>query len=353
MKYENSICPGCGEAFKEDDDVVVCPECGTPQHRQCYINHGGCVNTALHGQGFVWKDDRTPAEKQEQESFEKSDGEPILCPRCGKENPKGSTVCSHCGQKFTVFGFNVVEKQQQLEREDEQERQQRRQSGFDGFSDTDEIPPIEQVVEERVKLLAPGISDRQKQEILCGHTIDKVISFVGYGAQTYVNKFRKLRDGKKFTFNWASFFLAPFWFFFRKLYKPGIIVATLTIILSLVMTVPMNKLAAVIGDYGMSEILALPAEQQQFIISQIMKIMPVIMLLNFISFAVALICGFISDRLYYGYTRSSLDEIDEAADNTFKLGLLAKYGSTSRWAPVIALGVIWLLPNLILMLFGS
>ena len=61
MKYENSICPGCGEAFKEDDDVVVCPECGTPQHRQCYINHGGCVNTALHGQGFVWKDDRTPA----------------------------------------------------------------------------------------------------------------------------------------------------------------------------------------------------------------------------------------------------------------------------------------------------
>ncbi|MGN1195963.1 MAG: RING finger protein, partial [Acutalibacteraceae bacterium] len=60
MKYENLICPGCGEVFKEGDDVVVCPECGTPQHRQCYEKNGGCVNAALHEQGFVWKDERAP-----------------------------------------------------------------------------------------------------------------------------------------------------------------------------------------------------------------------------------------------------------------------------------------------------
>lgn len=353
MKYENLICPGCGEVFKEGDDVVVCPECGTPQHRQCYEKNAGCVNASLHSQGFVWKDERNSTVKESENKKENDGSEPIICPRCGSENPKGSTVCSHCGQKFTMFGFNIVEKQQQLEREDEQEREQRLETGLGGFPQDDELPPISKVVEERVKLLAPGISEQQKQEILCGHTLDKVISFVGYGAQTYVNKFRKLRDGKKFTFNWAAMFLSPYWFFFRKLYKPGIIVSTVNIILSFLMTVPMNKLYSVIGDYSAQEILSLPAEQQQFIMTQAMKIAPVIMLISFASFVVALICGFIADRLYYRYTEASLHEIDSAADNTFKLSLLAKYGSTSRWAPMIAFGIIYLLPNLILLLFGS
>lgn len=353
MKYENTKCPGCQELFREGDDVVVCPECGTPQHRQCYEKNGGCVNAAFHESGFVWKNENVSAVKEEETAPDKTDGEPIICPRCGKENPKGTTVCSHCGLKFTMFGFNIVEKQQQLEREDREEKQQRLDSGFDGFSGSDELPPLSKVVDERVKLLAPGISEQQKQEVLCGHTIDKVISFVGYGAQSYVNKFRKLRDGKKFTFNWASFFLAPFWFFFRKLYKPGIVFATVNVIISLINTVPMTKLAAVIGDYGVQEILALPADQQEFIVGQISKLLPAIMLLNFISFVVAVISGMIADKLYYRYTEKSLNEIDAAADNTYQLSLLAKYGSTSRWAPIIALGAVWIIPNLVLMLFGS
>ena len=28
--YIGNTCPVCGEKFKDDDDVVVCPDCGTP-----------------------------------------------------------------------------------------------------------------------------------------------------------------------------------------------------------------------------------------------------------------------------------------------------------------------------------
>ena len=33
MKYTGIPCAACGKKFTAEDDVVVCPECGTPHHR--------------------------------------------------------------------------------------------------------------------------------------------------------------------------------------------------------------------------------------------------------------------------------------------------------------------------------
>jgi predicted amidophosphoribosyltransferase len=49
MKFENQVCPVCNNVFKDDDDVVVCPDCGTPHHRDCYKALGECKNKSLHG----------------------------------------------------------------------------------------------------------------------------------------------------------------------------------------------------------------------------------------------------------------------------------------------------------------
>lgn len=49
MKYTNYKCPVCNNQFTEEDDVVVCPECGTPHHRECYIQNGNCANSDKHG----------------------------------------------------------------------------------------------------------------------------------------------------------------------------------------------------------------------------------------------------------------------------------------------------------------
>lgn len=49
MKYTNYKCPICNNQFNEEDDVVVCPECGTPHHRECYIQNRNCANADKHG----------------------------------------------------------------------------------------------------------------------------------------------------------------------------------------------------------------------------------------------------------------------------------------------------------------
>ena len=61
MRFENQICPVCQEKFNESDEIVVCPECGTPHHRNCYNSLGECKNASLHKEGFNFK----PVETEE------------------------------------------------------------------------------------------------------------------------------------------------------------------------------------------------------------------------------------------------------------------------------------------------
>jgi predicted nucleic acid-binding Zn-ribbon protein len=48
-KFTGLECAACCEVFADGDDVVVCPECGTPHHRSCYAENGECVNAESHG----------------------------------------------------------------------------------------------------------------------------------------------------------------------------------------------------------------------------------------------------------------------------------------------------------------
>jgi len=89
MNYYGSGCPHCGIAFDPKDDIVVCPECGTPHHRACYKDLGRCANEALHGTGWEW----TPPVK---EDAEKKPAEKCLF--CAEELIEGAVFCNSCGK---------------------------------------------------------------------------------------------------------------------------------------------------------------------------------------------------------------------------------------------------------------
>ena len=117
MRYNGNICDGCNEPLLENEDIVVCPECATPQHRHCYDKENKCVNSHLHGTDFTWQGsvDNSSSVKTSTLVNQEEKGEELICPNCHHSNPAGSEVCRNCGMKFTMFGINVVEsmKQQQ------------------------------------------------------------------------------------------------------------------------------------------------------------------------------------------------------------------------------------------------
>lgn len=175
MDYKNEICNGCNQPIKEDDDIVVCPVCGTPQHRSCWIANGECVNSSLHADGFVWQKSQ-PAETQEQPKAEKT--EPNTVPVMGK------------------------------------------------------MPAFDQLAQEAQNLEAIFLKDQlaHKDEEFDGISVTDAGYYLQSGAHRYIRRFRK---GRKLGWNWGAFIFAPAWFFYRRLYKFGAIFLALVVSLNL------------------------------------------------------------------------------------------------------------------------
>ncbi len=176
-------CPYCGNEFKEGDDVVVCPQCGTPHHRSCYASAGVCANLSRHDEGFVWE---SPAAEQAAQSQEQP-----LCPNCQKPYSPGDRFCNNCGQPLESSNGPAFER------------------SF--LPDIDENAEIDGV---KVSLL------RQ---------------YLGSSWQYYVYQFM-MQDSfsRKISFNWSALIFPGMFFLYRKLWG----MAALSFVVSLVCGLP-------------------------------------------------------------------------------------------------------------------
>lgn len=66
-RFENKLCPVCRKPLTDKDDIVVCPVCGTPHHRECYMKNNRCGVEEWHASGFVWEGHLPGEEPQEPE----------------------------------------------------------------------------------------------------------------------------------------------------------------------------------------------------------------------------------------------------------------------------------------------
>lgn len=95
MEFTEYKCPICDKQFKKGDDVVVCPECGAPHHRECYEKEGHCHFADKHGADFSFEKEQL--EEAEQQAEQDAKDGVVLCKRCGAENPKEMFYCCNCG----------------------------------------------------------------------------------------------------------------------------------------------------------------------------------------------------------------------------------------------------------------
>ena len=92
MNFIGEKCVACGIEFKNGDDIVVCPECGSPHHRACYKVMNSCANSALHGTDECWhsSSETGPEDKPEKKKF-------VICPACHFPNALAEENCIRCG----------------------------------------------------------------------------------------------------------------------------------------------------------------------------------------------------------------------------------------------------------------
>lgn len=190
FRFLNEKCPVCNNSFKQDDDLVVCPECGTPHHRECYKENTKCANHENHGEDFRWEPTFvTPEEVND------TPDEDVKLP-------------------------------------------------FSQSVDLDQMPAGIPFAP-----LQPNFLNSFPKEVEEGVKTEDVAVFVRHEFPKYLRKFQQIKDGK-LTWNWAAFFFAPYWFFYRKLYKLGVIfLATFILLSSLSFLPPAVKLSEVIYDF--------------------------------------------------------------------------------------------------------
>ena len=167
QEYLNQPCIVCGEIFSEQDDVVTCPECGTPYHRACWKQNGKCVNTALHEHGASWILERKAAEKEAREAERRA------------EEAEQAAERERSGQDMINGGL------------------------YDGVRLKPDDPCI-------------GLNP---EEQLDGVTISEAAAFVRTNRFYYLPLFRLMqRTGKKLSFNILSLFAPHFYFANRKMW---------------------------------------------------------------------------------------------------------------------------------------
>lgn len=328
MNYFNYPCPVCNGIFKDGDDIVVCPECATPHHRECWHSNGQCINAALHGTDFVWKAEKSkPAEPEApavpvpEENTQANDV--IICHICSSENPADATHCGSCG---ALFGQKEEEKICP-------------HCGAKNHPHAMVCPSCGMPCDAEFKNPFAQTIGIDENETIGSYKAEDLALYTQLNAKRYIPKFRKLEE-KKISFNWAAFIFGPSWFLFRKIYKAGIILLIAFVSISM-MTAPLQSriLEATEQFYSVAQPLTENPEAMESVSdAELMKIIddyysaiqtPSLILLG-ILLVQRLICGFTADRLYYNKIKSDFSLIDEAAASSeIRKMMIAQRGSVS------------------------
>lgn len=358
MRYNGNLCDGCHEPLLDSEDIVVCPECATPQHRHCYDKENECVNAHLHGTDFVWQGDVNQNVAAETSTLvnlkrEEQKANELVCPNCHCSNPAGSEVCRNCGMKFTMFGVNVVENFNEKYNPDYNSGTKDKEipdyeapfsvGTGEGFEDIPtQEPPTQAAPEPEIGSEEYFSNDANifrgpypDEDCTCGVKTNTIGAFIRNNAQTYIDKFKKSDIKGRLGFNWAAFFFAPYWFFYRRLYKPGIIMLTVQLCVSVVTAPALTEFMTAYNDFltnveTMTEAAFLEA------LDQMQSLMLPALIVSAVTFVMHIISGMIANRLYKSYVIKNISLAMNLSTVREKVNHFAKNGGTSLLAVMIA-----------------
>lgn len=305
MNYNNVSCPVCGKPFTENDDIVVCPECGAPHHRDCYKELGHCaLESELHEQGLSWKN---PNEKEDVQKAapQQSDNGGIICPNCGLNCAPTDNFCPNCNTPLHPADNNnrpVVE------------------NAFDA-SGNPEVDNMFGAIYEN-----DNIDGIPAKDFIC-------ITRQNFPYFLRVFKIFSQRAKAK-VFNWSAFFFNYFYFFYRKMYKLGAFLLAFYLI---------SNIPSFILSYHMVEqIIADPmlAASMQFDLTGLDTVRILSQLFMYIRFAVSIYCGFTANRHYYKHCREKISKLQSVSHGGTKneyYQTLTSIGGTSLVSCVIVM----------------
>lgn len=312
LKIEGCSCARCKAYLFSEDDIVYCPICGAPHHRECYEALGHCALEELHGTEMQYSREKVlEALEKEQEKKEKQEQE--------AESKKEYTICTKCGESYDDelshcprCSFPNINKI----------------SGLNGFD-----------------LLGGVPADYKLDENV---TAEDAKRFVASNTHRYIPKFATINSKNKISWNWMAFLFPCQWMFSRKMFKNGILLGLLALTVTL-LSVPLNKLILNMGTGDTMNIMNIVEALNSAVPEMKTVILVLTFLGGFLDIGIRLFAGLFGDYIYKNHTISAIKRIKaESEDIAFDY---RKYGGVNliwflaaylalQYLPVILLGII-------------
>ncbi|MCH5320227.1 MAG: DUF2628 domain-containing protein [Eubacterium sp.] len=323
----NEKCPVCDRNFTDEDDIVICPHCATPHHRECYKALGHCFNRDKHSEGFDYtaeKTDEADSTVNENTQYYQppvKESSKTVCSQCGAEISNGAPFCSQCGARQSNAQYKEYSPLNEF-----------------GFNNT---------TQQRYE------NDTQTID---GKSIADVAAVVRTNTEKFIPKFL---ENKKVSWNWSAFIFGPYYLLYRKMYKQGIVFLALSLITSFVVSGLFAEEIAAFGSFFSSNYQALYSNPSNELITQFMEIykqvLPMMLITISVNLILRLIIALFADSFYRAKTLEVLDKVDRnlAEGGSFSSSLpmmersslsqadmkrlyLGKLGGTSIFTPIIA-----------------
>lgn len=215
--YEGQTCPVCGQHFAENDDIVTCPQCGCPHHRDCWKQEGHCHFAADHGTERQWAQGASQTPKQPETPQR-------TCPHCGANNPEFAEFCAHCGREIEHEEWASTPANDPVPPPPPVGQYTPPFSG--GFNQ-----PFQQPFQVPLHDPYGGVP---RTEEIDGIPVDQIAELVGNNSAYYLPRFHKMtHGGSKVSWNWAAFLIPSNWLLYRKNLLWGIVIFIVETVLQL------------------------------------------------------------------------------------------------------------------------
>lgn len=302
LEIKGEKCPICKAYLFEEEEIAVCPVCGAPHHRECFINAGKCGMEEFHGtenQYDIAKKNKAKEENKEKENETKTNNNvEVECPSCHNRYSMNEPSCPSCGMQ-NIYGKAMF-------------------FGVDFFGGIDKNTDLGE-----------------------GHTAEKVRNFVITGTERVIPNFFKFKLGKKVNFSVWSMLFPTAKFAFRKMYKEAFLSGVIEIAASL-LVLPLARVISQTDFNGYAELYNL-------IYSSNAGLLLMATIGSYLTIALRVLSGLFADRLYYKHVIRSLTEIDaKTEDENEKFALYRKRGGVNIFAFLIALMAVQQLPTIII-----
>jgi len=204
-------------------------------HRACWQKENACPLRGQHCAEFSWQPTLEPEPEPEPGDddpldirFDETTDAGVICPACGCNCPPGTNTCPECGEHFSEFAQSVRARYEQ----EIQQREQQLKENFPTYT-----------VHGRTVTMGDIVAEQPLEEI--------ALQLRG-SRRSVTHYLENFERNKKIGWNWAAFLtglFGPFWFFFRKLYQPGIIFGAVALIASLAFMPAMGKIAIGLDEH--------------------------------------------------------------------------------------------------------